>query len=322
MSREQPNFEKLFLPEFTGADIQDLRRLNWLAKADHKKKDFCYRLKDILLEKYSTFDGFDLQEFTRPCWQDDEYGTYGDAYYAGETYSWHEHILERRRIGEAVFHRPTEHFRYSDIKDHKKQSPRFVQMLAVCRTGKIEEILALPCDFDQHSGIEALRRLVHKFKKVLRSEIEKPPRAKYPFLKVKRYHSGEFDEFRVRVPSSVAVCSGCGAKLVTTVSNWSLLKIKLGIFTGLRFVTCDSHYNYSQHGFLKFDCPESRKQFRSENGFSGEREPGWITEKETISSWAREFFSEHLDEFTAELGLADWFEKNAHEFAEEIRFKL
>ncbi len=304
------------MDEMTTDDVRELMRVNWLAKADRKKKEFCYRIKDILLKKYSVFDGYDLQEFTRPCWIDEEVGPWDDLYYAGETYSWHEHILERRLILDAVFHRPTEHFRYSDIKDHAKQSAGFEEMLALCREQKIEGTQEPPEDFQNAAGIRALRRLVHKFKNVLRQEIPKPPRPKYPFLKVRRYsYSGEFNNFHIRVPSSVAVCSGCGAKLVTEISNWHLLKIKLGIFQEVRRVFCDSHFNYGQGGWLKPECRESLSQTRYEWRSYG-REPGYQTEKRIVSEWTLEFFTEHLEEFTEELGLAEWFEKNAHEFAE------
>ena len=173
--------EKFYPLTFTASDLNDLRQLNWLAKDDRKKSEFCYRLKDILLTVYSSFNGYDLQKFTKPLIDYD----YDEPWDTGEIYSWHEHILERRKIGDAIFHRPTNEFRYGDICDHKKQSERFNRFLKLCNTDhKITETLKVPEDFDKPEAVRALRRLVHKFKYIFRGELPKPERAKYPFLQI------------------------------------------------------------------------------------------------------------------------------------------
>jgi hypothetical protein len=291
-------------------DISELRLINWLAKDDWKKKEFCYRLKDIYLTEFSTFGGYDLQEFTKPVRSYDEYAEWGDDEYyeTGEIYSWHEHILERRKIGDAVFHRPTKEFRYRDINDHQKQSERFDHYQKLCRADKITDTMEVPKNFDKAEAVLALRRLIRKYKPVFRKHIPKPERPKYPFLKIRRWMSGDFDEFKVRVPG--LACTGCGTKLLTDISFWDLLKIKQGIFESVRQIRCESSWINAYS-----DCAERIKDMRSEMRRELQKEKGWETEKRLVSLWAQKFFGKRMKEFETELELTERFEKHRDEFS-------
>lgn len=278
---------------FTELDCIDLQLINWLAKADYKKKKLCYQLKGILLQKFAVDDGFDLQEFTRPCWTDDEYGSYRDTYYEGETYSWHSHILQRHKVGDHIFHSPTDQFLYSNINNVTKQSDWFDIAKAQCK-GKIEEIKEVPTGFDKNQANKALRRIVHKFKPLFRETITKPERAKFPFIKIKYWsYSKEFDEFVVRVPGDIA-CA-CGLKLTVHVSSWQLAKMKIGTFDGFRHIDCDYEKDYPRK---VEDCPNYIIRIRKEVGRPEYRNlTPYEKELEKVSEWAKEFFLKHWDEF-------------------------
>lgn len=303
--------------DFTGQDGRDLQLINWLAKADHKKKKLCYQLKDILLKKYGVADGFDLQEFTRPCWSDDDYGVYGDQYYSGETFSWHEHILARHKIGNLTFHSPTDDFRYRNINHVKKESPYFDFAKAHCRE-KIDEIKEVPKGFNKPEAIKAFRRIVCKFKPLFRETIVKKPRPKYPFIIPKFWMNGDFDEFRVRVPAPYQ-CA-CGRKLRLEIHSWDLAKMKLGVFSQFRerLIDCDfrSEVNYFKYKDDE-NCPNYLIRLRQEFRCSEDINlVPYQEELKEVSVWAQEFFLEHWDEF---LPTMIGIEKRIEEIREDLK---
>jgi hypothetical protein len=286
------------ISEFDEKDVADLQKINWLAKADYKKKKFCYQIKDILLTFFSQFDGYDLHEFDKKHtrWEDDDIW-----------YSYHSHILERRKIEITgfekpfVFHRPTPEFKYEVDNDFefetRKISKNFEKFKKLC-VSEMNDIKEVPENFDKREAVNALRRLIHKFKPLLRKQIEKKARAKYPFMQIKTYSNGVFDQFTVRVPVDV-FCS-CGEKLIVSITNWCLAKIKLGTFNDLQ--DWQFRCNASRFGDTDPDCEENLTRRRKNAGNSDylTAEP-YKTEKEKITRWAKEFFTANWDEIVTPL---------------------
>lgn len=273
--------------------IRDLQSVNWLAKHDRSKSDFCYLIKDLLLSEFGTEDGFDLQTFTR-----DEYDDFGDGWFpTGNIWSWHRHVLKRVRVGDAIFHVPTDEFDYEDRRGRKKRSPGFEEFAAKC-SGEVGGIREVPDGFDKTAGVRALRRLVHQFYPLLRSKISKQQRGRFPFIRIK-YWWDHVDGLYVRIPNHVAVCSGCGLKLEATLSDLELkLDGEISIFRPnfpekLR-IECDARRVRQYDRDL--ECSEFLKDFR--RSFRPQ-DPSWVEERRAAAEWIREVIPVWLDTVTA-----------------------
>lgn len=108
-------------------DIQDLRTCGLVAKCARWRQVF-YALKDAILTHYGTPDGYDLQVWTETdldtllCHPD----TPADTIVAE-----HRHILRRYRLGDQIFHRPTNEFYYVNYAtDYERISWGFVSLKA------------------------------------------------------------------------------------------------------------------------------------------------------------------------------------------------
>jgi|GEM_PF-4582902 len=266
------------MTSFLSTDIEDLRVVNWLAKKDYRWKQFCYAVKDALLCEFGTHDGYDLQQFVRCEW-DDEYG------HNGEIFSWHDHILERVRIGDVIFHRPTNEFWYRDVRGIMKSSAYYDEYHAKC-TGKVDGIKQPPAGFQKADGVKAIRRLTHKFFPLLRSKFPKPERGSFHFFKPRMWMGRYLDGYTVRVPPDIASCSGCGCRLAVRLDTFDL---KTDEDTGQLWIcrpnfprwiklSCDADWNY--YG----DCPERLKAH-----IGGPEYPGvpWESEKKIVAEWVR-----------------------------------
>jgi hypothetical protein len=104
------------------------------------------------------------------------------------------------------------------------------------------------------------------------------------------------DGYSIRVPESVAVCSGCGRKLTLSLDRWDATpaKTETGLFgphpeRGL-LVRCDTSV---YHRFEKYDaCHESVKE-RDHRGWQDPNQP-WKQERVAVAHWARLLVPEFL----------------------------
>jgi hypothetical protein len=266
--------------------IHDLRLVNWLAKDDRSRSKFCYAVKDALLTLHGEHAGYYMQEFTREDWDE---GSYGGVF------SWHKHILECVRIGEASFHRPTNEFHYEDVRGREKYSPGFHDLSKWCDSEKIEGLKDAPKDFVRADGVLALRRLVHAFYGELRGVITKPPRTLYPFVK-DRFWWNNWNGLTIRVPESIAVCSGCGRKLTMTLESFECNpeRTESGLFgphpERSPRIECDSS-KYA-HGYST-ECPEGIKDRQGHHQWT-DCEQAWKFERRDVAHWARLLLPEYL----------------------------
>lgn len=226
----------------TEQNIHDLQQVNWLAKADWRKKNLCYAVKDAIISRFGTHRGFVCQQFERKTWEDQLLDW-------GDIFSIHKHILEVIEVGGKTFHKPTNEFSYEDACGHKKHSPEFSFFYEQCEMEPLIGILKPPADFNEKSATHALRRLVHDHYDLLRAWIKKPERTLYPFIHAyPAYPSSSSFQFIFRVPESVTVCSGCGRKVQVRLDSYDLdpSRTEFGLFgpnptRGLR-IECDASY--------------------------------------------------------------------------------
>lgn len=85
-----------------------------------------YALKDAILIHYGTPDGYDLQ-----VWTDHEPSIVYPDIQTTPISAEHQHILRRYRLGDQVFHRPTNEFCYVNYEtDYERISSGFVSLKA------------------------------------------------------------------------------------------------------------------------------------------------------------------------------------------------
>lgn len=264
------------MTEFTEQDAIDLQQINWLAKADYRYKKLCYdRVKTPLIQIYGESDGFDLQYFERRSWDDDDC----------EPHSCHRHILARFRLGGLMFHQPTDEFEYWQPNSNiSKKSPRFDEFRALCKEEPITGIAEKPADFDKGKAVRALRRLVHKFKPVLRKASPKSAREDFPFVVTQFHHYFKtFSKWQIRVPNEIAVCGGCGGKLTFSFDNLDLeWWLEDRRFARRTRAVCDS-YRFDKY---KRQCAQSEREWHSHFRPLPENEPEpWTAETELVKAW-------------------------------------
>lgn len=136
--------------------IDELKLCGKVAKYWYWKKLY-YAIKDELLKRYAQFDGYDQQVWTDPSW------------FSKEDYASHSHILERWKIGDAVFHKPTDEFEYFNYEwQVGKTSKNYYELVKTCKN-KIDG--RKPCSLDLEDrarAFQALKRLI----KIYRSQME------------------------------------------------------------------------------------------------------------------------------------------------------
>jgi hypothetical protein len=205
-------------PEFNETDLKDMVGVNQLARSgDRRLKVGCYAVKDALLSIYAEPDGFDLQ-----IWEDEgnECVKCGEFWMSCdcketilETHAVHKHILERMKIGESVFHRPTPEFYYFNAKfNSEKHSPNFFGGGFQIKN-TIEGKTKTPQGFDRKTAFNSLKRLCRKFKPILRKKFPKKTRDKFWYLNLDSCMEEEFYFESARLPEEVYACRGCGKKV-------------------------------------------------------------------------------------------------------------
>ncbi|HMV87179.1 MAG TPA: hypothetical protein PKA34_29080 [Blastocatellia bacterium] len=128
---KQRRKRKLFGPQLSKPDIRRLALLNRYAACKDREigaRERIYNLKDFILRRYGKPAGYTLQHWTSPAWEDtwDEESVIPDG-------CDHEHILERIKLANLIFHRPTGHFSfYNCVTNHCKESGGFEQFKKKC----------------------------------------------------------------------------------------------------------------------------------------------------------------------------------------------
>lgn len=140
----------------------DLTELTIAGRGPSACREF-YELKDAVLDTYGEFDGYDLQ-----VWYDTEPARFGPA---KRLRAEHRHILERVKLGERVFHKPTDEFYFRDFrKGVEKYSPRFFELAARVRqtiAGKKTPDCSRAAN---EQGKSAFKRLTRKFGRLLKRD--------------------------------------------------------------------------------------------------------------------------------------------------------
>jgi len=146
---------------FTEADLRLLTLCNSLAGWGYwRHKKLFYALKDAVLLKYGSRDGYDLQE-----WEDSDYYDENDAHAV------HKQILERWTLLGQTFHKPAGEFSYFNYEYQTgKQSPKFYELAKLCanrlKGRKLHECKMPYSDFcrvRRSVGWPALKFLVKRF---------------------------------------------------------------------------------------------------------------------------------------------------------------